>query len=240
MIQITMLIILVVLKILCGFVSTNNKPSCLESTLSAVYVESCPRTVDEWREADNRKNCKQIAHSCTSFEYHCVITAWKNGTVEVCAPRQQIIGKVCAEFNVGGNRIQRNDNTQCQKCPEVYNSRDAFRYPECYDHVKSTEKINELQSTKKSLNVSMDSYTTQYVSISSHENVSFPVETNLSVVIGLSVTAVIVSNFLIAFLVFICIGRCRQQTEQSQQTQGCSRVVQSSKFDEESNMISEV
>lgn len=54
-----------------------------------------------------------------------------------------------------------------------------FADPECYDHVKSTEKINELQSTKKSLNVSMDSYTTQYVSISSHENVPFPVETNL-------------------------------------------------------------
>lgn len=44
-------------------------------------------------------------------------------------------------------------------------------------------------------------------------------------VIGLSVTAVIVSNFLIAFLVFICIGRCRQQTEQNQQTQGvCSTL----------------
>lgn len=68
--------------------------SCPESTFSAVYVESCPRTVDERREAGNRKNCKQIAHSCTSFEYHCVINAWKNGTLEVCAPSQQIIGKI--------------------------------------------------------------------------------------------------------------------------------------------------
>eukprot|EP00105_Crassostrea_gigas_P038723 XP_019922871.1 PREDICTED: uncharacterized protein LOC105328427 [Crassostrea gigas] len=240
MIQITMITILVVLKIICGLVSTNDEASCPESILSAVYLESCPRTVDEWREAGNRKNCKQIAHSCKSFEYHCVINAWKNGTVEVCAPSQLIIGKVCAEFNFGGNRIQRNDNTKCQKCPEVYNSSDAYRYPECYDYVKSTEKINKSQSTKQSIDVSSDSYTTRYVSISSHENVSVHVKTNLSVVIGLSITAVIVLIFLITLLVFLCIGRCRQQTEQNQQTQGCSRVVQSSKSYEESNMISEV
>lgn len=41
-----------------------------------------------------------------------------------------------------------------------------------------------------------------------------------SVVIGLSITAVIVLIFLITLLVFLCIGRCRQQTEQNQQTQG--------------------
>ncbi|XP_052708696.1 uncharacterized protein LOC128183631 [Crassostrea angulata] len=258
MIHITMITILVVLKIMCGLVSTNNEASCPESTLSAVYVESCPRTVDEWREAGNRKNCKQIAHSCKSFEYHCVINAWKNVTVEVCAPSQLIIGKVCAEFNFGGNRIQRNDNTKCQKCPEVYNSSDALRNPECYDHVKRTEQINNSQRTKQSLDVSSDSYTTRYVSMLSQENVSFHVKTNLSVVIGLSVTALVVLVFLIILIAFLCIGRCQRQTEENQQTQGifliphciplcfnsttgkgCTRVVQSSKSDEESNMISE-
>lgn len=235
-----MITILVVLQVICGLVSTNNEPSCPESILSVVSVKSCPRTLDEWRESGKRKNCKQVAHSCASFEYHCVINAWENGTVEICAPSQLIIGKVCAEFNFGGNRIQRNDNTQCQKCPKVYNSSDAFRYPECYDHVKNTETIKKSQSTKHSLDVSSDSYTTRYVSMSSQENVSFHIETSLSVVIGLSVTAVFFLIFLIVLLVFICGGRCRQQTEENQQTQGCSRVVQSSKADEERNMISEV
>lgn len=54
-----------------------------------------------------------------------------------------------------------------------------FEDPECYDYVKSTEKINKSQSTKQSIDVSSDSYTTRYVSISSHENVSVHVKTNL-------------------------------------------------------------
>lgn len=239
MIQLTMITILLVLQVVCGLVSTNNEASCPESKSSAVSVESCPRTVDEWREARNKKNCKQIAHSCASFEYHCVINAWKNGTVEVCAPNQLIIGNVCAEFNFGGNRIQRNDNTRCQKCPQVYNSSDAFRYPECYKYVKSTEQLSKSQSTKESLDVSGDSYTTRYVSMTSQENLSFHVKTSLSMVIGLSVTTVFVLIILIVLLVFIRIGRCRRQTEENQQMQGCSRVVQSSKSDEESSMISE-
>lgn len=37
------------------------------------------------------------------------------------------LGMVCAEFNFGGNRIQRNDNATCQKCPTAYNSSDAFK-----------------------------------------------------------------------------------------------------------------
>lgn len=38
-----------------------------------------------------------------------------------------ILGKVCTEFNFGGDKIQRNSNAPCKKCPRVYTSSNAFR-----------------------------------------------------------------------------------------------------------------
>lgn len=37
------------------------------------------------------------------------------------------VGTVCAEFNFGGNRVQRNENAACQNCPEAYYSNVAFK-----------------------------------------------------------------------------------------------------------------
>lgn len=37
------------------------------------------------------------------------------------------VGTVCAEFNFGGNRIQRNENAACQNCPKAYYSNVAFK-----------------------------------------------------------------------------------------------------------------
>lgn len=36
-----------------------------------------------------------MSHSCnsSSFDYHCVINAWGNETIEVCAPRSVIVGE---------------------------------------------------------------------------------------------------------------------------------------------------
>lgn len=93
-------------------------------------VDSCPQTAVEWKEAAARKSCKTTSHTCSSLDYHCVINAWMNETIEVCAPSVIIVGKVCVEFNFGGNRIQRNQNATCEKCPEAYNSSDAFMYTE--------------------------------------------------------------------------------------------------------------
>lgn len=38
-----------------------------------------------------------------------------------------ISGNVCAEFNFGGDIIQRNSKANCTKCPDVYTSSDAFK-----------------------------------------------------------------------------------------------------------------
>lgn len=56
-------------------------------------MKSCPQNVNEWNEAAARKGCEKISHSCSSFVYHCVINAWGNETIEVCAPRLLIVGK---------------------------------------------------------------------------------------------------------------------------------------------------
>lgn len=38
-----------------------------------------------------------------------------------------ILGNVCTEFNFGCDKIQRNSNAPCKKCPKVYMSSNAFR-----------------------------------------------------------------------------------------------------------------
>ncbi|XP_052691829.1 uncharacterized protein LOC128169800 isoform X3 [Crassostrea angulata] len=113
-------------------------------------VNSCPQTAAEWKEAATRKNCKTTSHNCYSLDYHCVINAWMNETIEVCAPKVVIVGMVCAEFNFGGNRIQRNDNATCQKCPTAYNSSVAFKYPECYEYVERSKGLDTSQSNTES------------------------------------------------------------------------------------------
>lgn len=56
-------------------------------------MKSCPQTVSQWKEAAVRKGCDKFTHPCSSFEYHYVINVWINETIEVCAPRQLIVGK---------------------------------------------------------------------------------------------------------------------------------------------------
>lgn len=47
--------------------------------------------------------------------------------VELIDTKVLISGKVCAEFNFGGDTIQRNSKAHCKKCPDAYSSSNAFR-----------------------------------------------------------------------------------------------------------------
>lgn len=42
-----------------------------------------------------------MSHSCnsSSFDYHCVINAWGNETIEVCAPRSVIVGESASIYH---------------------------------------------------------------------------------------------------------------------------------------------
>nr|XP_022290024.1 uncharacterized protein LOC111101727 [Crassostrea virginica]XP_022290025.1 uncharacterized protein LOC111101727 [Crassostrea virginica] len=109
---------------------------CNDSTATVEVVSHCPTTFEEQVEAAVRKSCSKYSHKCSSFVYHCVINVWENETLEVCAPRKIIVGKVCAEFNDGGKSIQRHIRRKCKTCPKVYPSNESYKYEECYSYVK--------------------------------------------------------------------------------------------------------
>lgn len=77
-----------------------NSESCSASIATAIPVPFCPRTADEWNKAAGRKKCSDMKHNCSSFEYHCVINAWMNETIEVCAPKRIIIGILYASLQI--------------------------------------------------------------------------------------------------------------------------------------------
>nr|XP_022289673.1 uncharacterized protein LOC111101464 isoform X2 [Crassostrea virginica] len=114
---------------------------CNDSKTTVKVVATCPQTQNEWTERSRNKNCESYNHSCTSFEYHCVMNTWGNETVEVCAPRLKIIGSVCPEYNFGGSRIQRNGNMVCSSCNSTYDSTKSFMYPECYAYKGKSSPI---------------------------------------------------------------------------------------------------
>lgn len=113
---------------------------CEEAVDSLEIVTSCPTSKIEWEIAAGKKNCEKKAsrQKCVSvekFRYHCVINGFKNEMVEVCAPSRVIFGH-CVEFNVHGGVIQDQMSTPCNntfpKCDSIYNSSDAYKYPDCY------------------------------------------------------------------------------------------------------------
>lgn len=70
----------------------------METLATYKIVKSCPHNVEEWNEAAARKDCNKLTRLCFWSEYHCVINAWGNETVEVCARRMLIVGKNASTY----------------------------------------------------------------------------------------------------------------------------------------------
>lgn len=131
--------------LLCQLATTGTE-TCEEAVYDIKSVDSCPTSKDGWDQAAKNKKCTDIAKrkNCTHtvikllYVYHCVINAYLNETLEVCAPRRVIFG-YCTEFNVAGRVIQRHAAAKCNsvfpKCDEMYNSMDAYKYRDCYELV---------------------------------------------------------------------------------------------------------
>ncbi|XP_052691098.1 uncharacterized protein LOC128168967 [Crassostrea angulata] len=152
-----------------AFVNSNECNDNLAAT--AKKVKSCPQNHKEWIKAAARKGCEKMANSCLSFEYHCVINAWGNETIEVCAPKLQIVGNNCAEYSQGGKRIQRNGIVPCKNCPSHYFSNETFKYQECYEHVKNAKTAHTTQLTTESISVeSTEENVYQSTSVTPMEN----------------------------------------------------------------------
>lgn len=68
--------------------------SCPVSRETVQIVDNCPDTEQKWREAAAKKNCAAYASNCSDPEklvYHCVINAYVNQTLEVCAYSRIIV-----------------------------------------------------------------------------------------------------------------------------------------------------
>lgn len=114
-------------------------------------VTICPTSKEEWDSAALKKNCSQFVALDTNeerYEYHCVINAFLNATLEVCAPEKSMFG-YCTEFNVAGQVLQNHEEAQCNedfpRCDKVYSSADAYKFQDCYQIVY--DKRNEDYTT---------------------------------------------------------------------------------------------
>lgn len=112
---------------------------CQDKTDQRV-VTFCPTLKEEWDRAAQKKNCSKFE---PQYEYHCLINAYLNETLEVCAPKKWIFG-YCAEFNVAGRFIQNHEEAKCNenfpRCEKAYSSADAYKYPDCYQIVYDNRK----------------------------------------------------------------------------------------------------
>nr|XP_022291624.1 uncharacterized protein LOC111102960 isoform X2 [Crassostrea virginica] len=125
---------LLLLQVNCSY----NTGFCKESQETVKRVKTCPKSKSAWKEREKMKNCSSIVHSCSrDLQYHCLINAWQNMTVEVCVPSININAGYCAEYNIFGGRVQDYYTRTCSLCKYNYVSTDAYRYSECYDAVKS-------------------------------------------------------------------------------------------------------
>lgn len=125
---------------------------CEKSAITVRYVDHCPTDFRSWGIAAKKMNCESIEQHCSDsfktgrhqFQYHCVINAWMNATLEVCALNRTIFG-YCTEYNINGFVIQDNYGADCTKlnppCLSSYNSAEAYKYQTCYDLVKRNRKM---------------------------------------------------------------------------------------------------
>lgn len=137
------------LSFMCICSEVSSLSSCEESASTVRHVDRCPTDSESWEMAAKNKNCDTIKQNCSNihyFQYHCVINAWMNETLEVCAPNRIIFG-YCTEYNVMGRVIQENYLADCTKhdppCPEFYNSAEAYKYQSCYQLVKKNHQTIE-------------------------------------------------------------------------------------------------
>ncbi|XP_061192234.1 uncharacterized protein LOC133200461 [Saccostrea echinata] len=185
-----------------------------ESKKTAVRVESCPRSSREWEKAAARKGCNTINPSTSChFEYHCVINAWKNETIEVCAPGKVIVGKVCAEYSFGGSRIQRNYAAKCHGCPDSYNSNESLKYSECYDLVSNARKTSRpvVTTTPSTLETTITTDSITPLALSNQKQVSTEQEPKSDLDIEIIIPICIGIAAIIIFILICLVQRSRKK-----------------------------
>lgn len=84
--------------------------TCKESASTVRPLDRCPTDSKSWEMAAKKMNCDAIKQNCSQpsrrhlFQYHCVINAWMNETLEVCAPNRTIFDQSCYQLVKKKNR----------------------------------------------------------------------------------------------------------------------------------------
>ncbi|XP_062609950.1 uncharacterized protein LOC134271757 [Saccostrea cucullata] len=110
---------------------------CKETVKTVEIVTDCPFDTESMRRKSEEKKCEDIHDSCSKdpLVYHCL--RYGNKLTEVCAPRDLISGKCCAQFNEGVGRVVEDYNIRCSECPFHYYSNESITYTTCFESIKS-------------------------------------------------------------------------------------------------------
>lgn len=82
------------------YLKVSSLSSCEESANTVRPVKRCPTDPKSWEMAAKNMDCGAIKQNCSQstyrhyFQYHCVINAWMNETLEVCALNRTIFGMI--------------------------------------------------------------------------------------------------------------------------------------------------
>lgn len=193
---------------------TSENRYCQEAVDSVTTVGSCPTTKAEWDAAARRKDCSRIASTqkCSDvdkFVYHCVINGYRNQTLEVCAPLRIIFGH-CVEFNVGGGVIQDQRSAKCDdtfpKCDNIYNSVDAYKYPDCY-------KLVSLSDTLYSTTTSSTNTVATAAAASTKETTTYESDSAKNIAIIAAVVSVTTIILIVAIIFVLWKRRCKKRRQ---------------------------
>lgn len=193
---------------------TSENRYCQEAVESVTTVGSCPTTKAGWDAAARRKSCSRIASTqkCSDvdkFVYHCVINGYRNQTLEVCAPLRIIFGH-CVEFNVGGGVIQDQRSAKCNdtfpKCESIYNSVDAYKYPDCY-------KLVSLRDTVYSTTTSRTNTVATAAAASTKETTTYESDSTKNIAIIAAVVSVTTIILIVAIILVLWKRRCKKRRQ---------------------------
>ncbi|XP_062599159.1 uncharacterized protein LOC134260618 [Saccostrea cucullata] len=188
--------------------------ACNDS-LATVEPKQCPRNKAERDVAAAKKNCGSLKNTCRSFEYHCVINEWMNGTIDVCAPSMIIQKGKCAEFSTGFKSIRINFLTDCKKydppCPESYNSTEAYKYDGCYDMAILTPlPTTTFQMTTASGATVMEN--SSLTTVRGGNDIPKESEANVSIILIVVVIVIFVIVVIIASVIIFKMKRRRRSS----------------------------
>ncbi|XP_062605004.1 uncharacterized protein LOC134266791 [Saccostrea cucullata] len=92
--------------------------------------------------------------SCNELEPHLVVNEWGNETWIGCFKNIEVAG-YCVEYNSGKGTLQSHQSGYCrdfdEPCPGKYDSRDSFKYRQCFYQHGGIQTWESLYESKKDL-----------------------------------------------------------------------------------------